>query len=108
MKRHILSWIAMYTEENVKEISPLVKWISRVPETISDAKKLIEETGIEGMSKSSIEGYSYKEYMNSYGGVDQKWLVIFSKEGYDREIKTLNKNMEKERKDRETIVAFYE
>jgi transposase len=28
---------AMYTEENVKEISPLVKWISRVPETISEA-----------------------------------------------------------------------
>ncbi len=93
---------AMYTEENVKEISPLVKWISRVPETISVAKKLIEETGIKIMSKSSIEGYSYKEYMNSYGGVEQKWLVIFSEEGYDREIKTLNKNIEKENEKIET------
>src|SRR3972149_3008401 len=88
---------AMYTDDNVKEISPLVKWISRVPETISEAKKLIEEAGIEEMSKSSIEGYSYKEYMNSYGGVEQKWLVIFSEEGYDREIKTLNKNIDKEK-----------
>ncbi len=88
---------AMYSDESVREISPLVKWISRVPETISEAKKLIEEIGIEGMNKSSIEGYSYREYMNSYGEVEQKWLVIFSKEGYDREIKTLNKNIEKEK-----------
>ncbi len=29
---------AMYTEDNVKEISPLVKWISRVPVTISELK----------------------------------------------------------------------
>jgi transposase len=29
--------------------------------------------------------------------VDQKWLVIFSEEGYDREIKTLNKNIDKEK-----------
>jgi transposase len=88
---------AMYTEENVKEISPLVKWISRVPETISEAKKLIEETGIGRMSESIIDGYSYKEYTNSYGGVEQKWLVIFSEKGYDREIKTLNKNIKKEK-----------
>ncbi len=88
---------AMYTDENVKEISLLVKWISRVPETISDARRLIEETSIEEMSKSSIEGYSFKEYTNSYGGVEQKWLVIFSEEGYDREIKTLNKNIDKEK-----------
>lgn len=88
---------AIYTEDNVKDISPLVKWVSRVPETISYAKKLIEETDIEEMSKSSIEGYSYKEHMNSYGGVEQKWLVIFSEEGYDREIKTLNKNIDKEK-----------
>ena len=92
----------MYTEDNVKEISPLVKWISRVPETISEAKKLVEETSIEEMSKSSIEGYSYRGYTNSYGGVEQKWLVIFSEKGYDREIKTLNKSIEKERENIET------
>lgn len=93
---------AMYTEDNVKEISPLVKWISRVPETISEAKKLVEETSIEEMSKSIIESYSYRGYTNSYGGVEQKWLVIFSEKGYDREIKTLNKSIEKERENIET------
>ncbi len=93
---------AMYTEDNVKEISPLVKWVIRVPETIKEAKNLIEQTSIEEMNKSSIKGYSYKEYTSFYAGVEQKWLVIFSEKGYDREIRTLNKNIEKEREKIET------
>ncbi len=88
---------AMYTADNVKEISPSVKWISRVPETIAEAKKLLEETGIGEMKKSDIEGYSYKEHTSSYAGVEQKWLVVFSVKSFETEIKTLNKNIEKER-----------
>jgi transposase len=87
---------AMYTDPNIKAMSPLVKWISRVPETINEAKKLIEGISVEDMIKSDIEGYSFKDFSSSYGGFDQKWLVVFSEKGYDREIKTLNKNIDKE------------
>jgi len=87
---------AMYNDPNIKAMSPLVKWISRVPETINEAKTLIERICVEDMIKSDIEGYSYKEFSSSYGGFDQKWLVVFSEKGYDREIKTLNKNIAKE------------
>ncbi len=87
---------AMYTDPNIKAMSPLVKWISRVPETINEAKTLIEGISIEDMIKSDIEGYSFKDFSSSYGGFDQKWLVVFSEKGYDREIKTLNKNIDKE------------
>ncbi|MCX9084841.1 MAG: IS1634 family transposase [Candidatus Methanoperedens sp.] len=87
---------AMYTDPNIKAMSPLVKWISRVPETINEAKTLIEGISVEDMIKSDIEGYSFKDFSSSYGGFDQKWLVVFSEKGYDREIKTLNKNIDKE------------
>jgi transposase len=87
---------AMYTDPNIKAMSPLVKWISRVPETINEAKTLIEGINVEDMIKSDIEGYSFKDFSSSYGGFDQKWLVVFSEKGYDREIKTLNKNIDKE------------
>jgi transposase len=87
---------AMYTDPNIKAMSPLVKWISRVPETINEAKTLIEGISVEDMIKSDIEGYFFKGFSSSYGGFDQKWLVVFSEKGYDREIKTLNKNIDKE------------
>lgn len=87
---------AMYTDPNIKAMSPLVKWISRVPETINEAKTLIEGIKVEDMIKSDIEGYSFKDFSSSYGGFDQKWLVVFSQKGYDREIKTLTKNIDKE------------
>ncbi len=87
---------AMYNDPNIKAMSPLVKWISRVPETITEAKTLIEGISVGDMIKSDIEGYSFKDFSSSYGGFDQKWLVVFSEKGYDREIKTLNKNIDKE------------
>jgi len=35
---------AGYSEKNIKEISPCYKWIIRVPETLSEAKKVAENT----------------------------------------------------------------
>ncbi len=87
---------AMYTDKNIKEISPLTKWISRVPETINEAKELLEGISKEDMIKTDIKGYFFKDFSGSYGDVDQKWLVVFSEEAYQRELKTMNKNIDKE------------
>jgi transposase len=96
---HYVADAALYSEENVKEVSPLVKWISRVPENISEAKKLIQEADAEKkMTKSSLEGYRHQEHRSTYGGVEQKWLVVFSEKGYNREVKTLEKSIQSERK----------
>ncbi len=87
---------AMYTEKNIIEVSPLVKWISRVPETINEAKELLERISIEDMIRTDINGYFFKDSSSSYGNVNQKWLVVFSEKAYEREMKTLNKNIDKE------------
>lgn len=93
---HYVMDAALYSEDNIREISPRVKWISRVPENISEAKRLMPEAETEKMAKSSLEGYKHQAHRSTYGGVEQKWLVVFSEKSYQREIETLEKNIEKE------------
>jgi len=87
---------AMYTDKNIRQVSGDVKWITRVPETITMAKELIIETDEKYLVKSELKGYRIKSISKTYAGVDQKWVVIYSKEGYKAEIKTFNRNIEKE------------
>ncbi len=45
---------ALYTEETIREISPLVSWITRVPETIQGVQKLytqVEESSMQPLEK---------------------------------------------------------
>jgi len=88
---------AMYTEKNVRELSSIVKWLTRVPEIVGMAKDLLVETEVQDMDKSRLEGYRIKSFSRTYADVEQKWVVVFSKEGYEREMKTFKKNIEKER-----------
>ena len=87
---------AMYTDKNIRQVSGDVKWITRVPEIITMAKELIIETDEKYLVKSELKGYRIKSISKTYAGVDQKWVVIYSKEGYKAEIKTFNRNIEKE------------
>jgi len=68
----------------------LTHWISRVPETINEVKELlaIDQAAMQDLQ----ENYRYLSLCSSYAGIQQRWLLIWSKEAYYREIKTLNKN----------------
>lgn len=91
---------ALYVAETIQEISSKMKWITRVPEKIVEAKALIKS-----MDKlEEIEsGYLGREVKSVYGNVEQRWLLIYSKQAYLREEKTLRKqvNKENERKNAE-------
>jgi transposase len=88
---------AVYSEKNVKEISSSYKWITRVPETLSEAKKLIENSDPEEMRSTSLDGYHLFSTEVEYGGVMQRWIVVFSEKAFMREKKTLEKRIAKER-----------
>ena len=85
---------AGYSEKNLKAIQDIF-WLMRVPETIAEAKRLVKETGQEEMEELAT-GYFGKEVKIEYGGVAQRWLVIYSQAAYDREQKTLEKAQKKE------------
>lgn len=86
---------ALYTSKNIGALSEKVKWISRVPETIREAKELIEQTDVGTMS-AGPQGYRLKEVLSQYAGVKQRWLLVFSLAAYKREEASLHKWKAKE------------
>jgi transposase len=81
---------ALYTEENLKQLQG-VKWVTRVPETLKEAKQRISELQINSMSDCG-DGYRISVVPSSYGGVAQRWVLVFSEQAFKREMKTFTKN----------------
>jgi len=84
---------ALYTKTTIGDISSSMKWVSRVPETLSEAKQVAQYAGpLEDLES----GYQGKEFRSEYGGVQQRWLLVRSEQAYAREEKTLEKRVHKE------------
>jgi transposase len=60
-------------------------------------KELYKSITPEQMQESALEGYSYLEVGNYYGGLPQRWLVVFSKAAYKRESATFRKRLAEKR-----------
>ncbi len=85
---------AGYSEKSLKSIKDIL-WLIRVPETLAEAKRSVKETDQVQMVKLE-PGYFGKEIPVEYGGVTQRWLVVFSQAAYERELKTLEKAQARE------------
>ncbi len=89
---------ALYSEKNIKSLRQ-VKWITRIPGTLNEVKELCKSITPEQMqvaeatAATALEGYSYLEVGNYYGGLRQRWLVVFSKAAYRREAATFRKRL---------------
>jgi transposase len=71
-------------------------WLTRVPETIAEAKECVSQED-EAISWQSGEGgYKYAETLSVHGNVPQRWLLVYSEQAYTREKATLEKNLSKE------------
>ena len=53
------------------------------------------------------EGYKSAAYKSFYGGVAQRWLLIFSEQAFQREKKILEKKLEKEKEELERAVWHF-
>jgi transposase len=86
----------MYTADNLKEIDKAL-FITRVPETIDEAKAAKEKfVNLEGMEKYN-ENYKIAEITSEYGGVKQRWAVVYSKEAHERSKKAIDAKTKKEK-----------
>jgi len=90
---------AGYSEKNLREISESYKWIMRVPETLSEAKEVLENADTKKMKSTSLNGYHLFSTEVEYGGVKQRWVVVFSEKAFARETKTLEKKIKKENRE---------
>jgi len=86
---------AFYTKDNLKGSGDF-KWVTRVPETLKEVKEHYRQLDPAKMLPLA-QGYTYLPVFSSYGDVQQRWLIIHSEQACFRELKTLEKNLEKER-----------
>lgn len=89
---------ALYNKESLKELSESpIKFITRVPSSLKEAKNLFTTVSLDSM-KEYNENYKTLEFSSNYQEVKQRWLLVYSKAAYEKEIQTLRFSLRKERK----------
>lgn len=69
-------------------------WFTRIPETITSAKNLVEMDGEHFKWEKITDDYYISCHKSSYGGVQQRWIVVFSLETHVQQLETLNKKID--------------
>lgn len=90
-------WVAdsaLYSKEKLLKNNDYL-WLTRVPETISEAKNITLKPDEEIVWEQIENGYKISPFKSNYGEVNQRWLLVYSEQAYQREKKTLEKNLDK-------------
>ncbi len=87
---------ALYSAENIQNLSTQ-QWVSRVPATITEAKDLLANTTQADMIASQRAGYFYHETTSTYGGVEQRWLMVLYEPRHEGELTGFQKRVQRER-----------
>ena len=70
-------------------------WLCRVPDTIKAVQQLYEEADQHDWSATEDDNYRYQPHTASYGGIQQRWLLIHSKARQQRQEQALMRRLEK-------------
>ena len=93
---YVVADSSLYSADHVEKLTESgVKFVSRVPKTISEAKTRIQEAEIESM-KPLKEGYRGEECRSEYGDREQRWLVVYSEEAEERACESVREKVQKE------------
>ncbi len=84
---------AFFNAASIKMFGYSILWITRVPATVKEIKQLLNQDL--QMKPCSDDRYSIFETIVNYGGIDQKWVVVDSKERRAGKEKTFDRNVEK-------------
>ncbi|HEY9607630.1 MAG TPA: IS1634 family transposase, partial [Allocoleopsis sp.] len=68
---------ALYSAANLVQMGDL-KWLSRVPLTVKQAKVLVSQLAETDFVFSQIKGYRWSQHKSRFAGIEQRWLVVQS------------------------------
>jgi transposase len=85
---------AFFSSENINLLGDRTLWVTRVPSTVSEAKDLLNRNL--SMKSCFDDRYSIFETSVNYGNIDQRWVVVDSREMHARKAKTFDRQIEKE------------
>ena len=83
---------ALYCQENLNQINNL-KWLSRVPASLKEVKKLVSQKNDEDLRESTTKGYRIASVENNYAGIKQRWLIVESEAKKASDLKKLKKTL---------------
>jgi transposase len=91
--RYLVADSALYSQANLEKLAQThVKWITRVPATVSEAQAALAQADWHTMA-SLQEGYRYRELTSTYGGIGQRWVLIYSEPRRAQAQRTVDKQL---------------
>ncbi len=85
---------ALYSTENLNLLSK-IRWISRVPLTVAQAKQLVSSLTPSELVNSKLQGYRIAQTQSHFGGVEQRWVIVESLARQQSDIKQLYAKLDK-------------
>jgi transposase len=79
---------ALYTAKTLQDLGDF-PWVTRVPETIGGTRELILAASGDWLETRPERAYTVLS--SSYGGVKQRWLVVYTQAAHGRAEQTVNK-----------------
>jgi len=89
---YIVADSSLYTEKTLEMLRAHTLFITRVPETLKEAKEAVIKVNPDEMMPRDDE-YSYQVVLSNDAGVHQRWLIIRSEQTSRREHRTLIKKI---------------
>jgi transposase len=84
---------ALYSAANLQKLAQTqLKWITRVPATVSEAQAILAQADPQAMA-SLKEGYRYHESTSTYGSVEQRWVLMYSEPRQPQAQRTVDKQL---------------
>jgi transposase len=82
---------ALYSDDNLQKLAATsIKWITRVPATLREAQAALHCIDPQALAPLT-EGYRYHEVSSTYGGVEQRWVLIHSEHRQSQAQRTVDK-----------------
>ena len=77
---YLVADCALYSAANLTNLAETqLKWITRVPATLHEAQTALAQAEPQTMTPLA-DGYRYQTVSSTYGGVAQRWLLIYSEQ----------------------------
>lgn len=90
---YVVADSTLYSEANLATLAQTsMKWITRVPATVGDAHAVLAHADPHTMA-SIQEGYRYQEIRSTYGGVEQRWVLLYSAPRQSQAQRTVDKQL---------------
>jgi len=99
-------WIgdsALYTKDKLLKENGYL-WVTRVPEVIKEVRDLVKKDESEFDWELHSKGYKTTSVDSNYGGIAQRWIIVYSEQAYKRERKTLERRLDKQSKALEKVI----